>query len=161
ASPERNPAPAAAMKADPENKLLWHARLKRRDAESVRDVMLQAAGRLELRMYGPSAHPELPAPLMESRYSWDPDPRPAARAPRPPPPRRRPPLRLRPGPAEQAVPPPGRLRRAGPDQQLPDPGHHDHGPAGAGDAQQQLHRRPGPAAGRPAAGRTRGRPRPG
>jgi len=35
----------------------------RRDAESVRDLLLQASGQLSLRMYGPSAHPELPAPL--------------------------------------------------------------------------------------------------
>src|SRR5262249_57439184 len=51
----------------------------RRDAESVRDLLLQASGQLSLRMYGPSAHPELPAPLMESRYAWDPDPLPEDR----------------------------------------------------------------------------------
>ena len=77
--PEDNPAAAAAAKADPGDKLLWHARVKRRDAESVRDVVLQASGRLNLRMYGPGARPELPPVLLENRYSWDPDPNPEER----------------------------------------------------------------------------------
>jgi len=74
-SPGQNPALARAQEVDADNHLLWHARPRRRDAESVRDVLLQASGQLSLRMYGPSAHPELPAPLMESRYAWDPDAR--------------------------------------------------------------------------------------
>ncbi len=71
--PERNPAEAAALKADPDDKLLWHAHHRRREAESVRDTALQAAGLLNPRMYGPSAHPELPEPLAQNYYAWDPD----------------------------------------------------------------------------------------
>jgi hypothetical protein len=77
--PESNPGAALAVKADPDNKLLWHARVRRREAESLRDVLLQASGRLNLRMYGPSAQPELPAPVTENYYAWDPDERPADR----------------------------------------------------------------------------------
>jgi hypothetical protein len=77
--PERNPAADRALKADPENKLLWHARVKRREAEALRDLMLQVSGRLNPRMYGPGARPELPAAVKDSRYSWDPDERPEDR----------------------------------------------------------------------------------
>jgi hypothetical protein len=77
--PERNPAEAAAVKADPDDKLLWHARVKRLEAEAVRDVALQVAGQLNPRPFGPSAQPELPAPADRSFYAWDPDPRPEDR----------------------------------------------------------------------------------
>jgi hypothetical protein len=77
--PEDHPGYVLATKSDPSNKLLWHARIKRREAESIRDVGLQLAGDLNLRMYGPSAHPELPEALMISRYSWYPDDRPEER----------------------------------------------------------------------------------
>jgi hypothetical protein len=72
-APERNATWKLAMKADPAGRLLWHGRVKRREAESIRDVALQAAGRLSPRLYGRPAQPELPAALMESRYAWDPD----------------------------------------------------------------------------------------
>jgi hypothetical protein len=78
-APERNPTLKLAMKADPGGRLLWHVRVKRREAESIRDVALQAAARLSPRLYGPPAQPELPAALMESRYAWDPDARPEDR----------------------------------------------------------------------------------
>jgi hypothetical protein len=71
--PERNPAEAAPLLADPDNKLLWHARVKRLEAEAVRDIALQVAGRLNPRLFGPSAQPELPDPVNQSRYAWDPD----------------------------------------------------------------------------------------
>ena len=74
-SPELNTAEAAAHRVDPRNSLLWHARSRRRDAESLRDVSLQVGGRLNTRMYGPSAQPELPMPVSESRYAWYPDAR--------------------------------------------------------------------------------------
>ncbi len=77
--PERNAAEAAAAKADPANKLLWHAHIRRREAESVRDVALQASGLLNPRMFGPSAHPELPAALAQNYYAWDPDRQPEER----------------------------------------------------------------------------------
>jgi hypothetical protein len=77
--PERNADEARAARVDPSDKLLWHARVKRREAESLRDVALQVSGRLNARMFGPSAQLELPAPLAESRYAWDPDERPEDR----------------------------------------------------------------------------------
>jgi hypothetical protein len=73
AAADRNPMRAQAQKVDPGNALLWHARVKRRDAEAIRDLMLQASGRLNQRMGGPSAAPALPPALMESRYKWDAD----------------------------------------------------------------------------------------
>ncbi len=63
---------AAAQAADPLNHLLWHARRRRLDGESIRDAALFVAGQLNLRMYGPSAKPELPASL-SSNYAWKPD----------------------------------------------------------------------------------------
>src|SRR5205085_2563922 len=62
-----------------DNKLLGRARVKRRDGAAIRDVALQASGQLCLRMYGPSARPELPKVLMENSFSWDPDERPVDR----------------------------------------------------------------------------------
>ena len=35
--------------------------------------LLQIAGQLNLRMFGPGAHPELPQVLADTRYGWDPD----------------------------------------------------------------------------------------
>ncbi len=69
-APEANPTSAVAQKVDPDDKLLWHTRVRRRDGESIRDAALQASSQLNPRMYGPSAAPELPKPLMEDRYAW-------------------------------------------------------------------------------------------
>jgi hypothetical protein len=69
-APERNPTLVVATKADPGNKLLWHMRIRRRDAESIRDTALQLSGLLNRRPFGPSAQPELPGPIQESRYAW-------------------------------------------------------------------------------------------
>jgi hypothetical protein len=77
--PDRNPTLVMAGKDDPANKLLWHARGKRREAEAIRDAVLQLSGQLHLCMYGPSARPELPEALADNRYSWDPDDRPEDR----------------------------------------------------------------------------------
>lgn len=68
--PEKNPAEDAGRNRDPGNHLLWHARARRRDAEAIRDTILQASGQLNLRMYGLSALPRLPGPLEASRYGW-------------------------------------------------------------------------------------------
>jgi hypothetical protein len=46
---------AQAMDADPTNQLLWRMNPRRMDIESYRDSLLQAAGKLDLTMYGPSA----------------------------------------------------------------------------------------------------------
>jgi hypothetical protein len=78
-SPNRNPKMDKALAADPSNKLLWHARVKRREAEAIRDAVLQASGQLNPRMGGPSNCPQLPAAVMESKYAWDPDQRPTDR----------------------------------------------------------------------------------
>jgi hypothetical protein len=72
--PELNPTRTKAAKADPDNHLLWHARVKRREGEALRDLILQASGRLNLRMFGLSAQPELPPSVQtDDRYAWDPD----------------------------------------------------------------------------------------
>jgi hypothetical protein len=68
---------AKAAAADPSNKLLWHARRQRLTGESLRDAVLQVAGDLNLRMYGPSAHPELPDGI--GNHAWKPDANPEDR----------------------------------------------------------------------------------
>ncbi|HEY7158395.1 MAG TPA: DUF1549 and DUF1553 domain-containing protein [Gemmataceae bacterium] len=78
-SPTRNATAEKAAEADPDNKLLWHARVKRREGEAIRDAVLQASGQLDLRMYGPSNYPELPAAFEENDYMWKPDKRAADR----------------------------------------------------------------------------------
>jgi hypothetical protein len=72
-TPERNPLAAAAAKIDPDNKLLWHTRVRRRDAESIRDLALEASGLLNRRMFDPSACPELPPSIMNNSRAWYPD----------------------------------------------------------------------------------------
>jgi len=67
---DQNPMAKRAGKVDPDGKLLWHARIKRRDAEAIRDAALQFSGRLQTRMHGISARPELPMPAGDSRYTW-------------------------------------------------------------------------------------------
>ncbi len=49
-----SPAFEANMAKDPENKYLWHASRRRLEAEEMRDSMLAVAGRLNLKMGGPS-----------------------------------------------------------------------------------------------------------
>lgn len=68
----RNPVHMLAQKKDHANKLLWHARRRRLEGEAIRDGLLQIAGRLNLRMYGPSARPQLPEGL-PSDVLWQPD----------------------------------------------------------------------------------------
>jgi hypothetical protein len=45
-------APGAAEQMDPENKLLWKFRLRRLEAEAIRDALLATAGRLDYRLGG-------------------------------------------------------------------------------------------------------------
>jgi hypothetical protein len=47
----------AALEADPDNRLLSHMNRRRLDAESIRDAMLLAAGRLQLDVGGPTIRP--------------------------------------------------------------------------------------------------------
>jgi hypothetical protein len=42
------------MDVDPTNQLMWRMNPRRMDIESYRDSLLQASGRLDLTMYGPS-----------------------------------------------------------------------------------------------------------
>ncbi len=65
---------ARALAADPDNKLLWHARRRRLEGETLRDAMLAVSGELNLRPFGPSARPKLPEKI--SSYAWKPDARP-------------------------------------------------------------------------------------
>jgi hypothetical protein len=46
-------AHAAAKRLDPENRLLWRQRLRRLEAEAMRDAILAAAGNLNPHMFGP------------------------------------------------------------------------------------------------------------
>jgi hypothetical protein len=54
------PAPAAAVRTDPEDRLLWRAGIRRLDAEQVRDALLAVTGQLDLTAGGPSAEPAQP-----------------------------------------------------------------------------------------------------
>src|SRR5262249_49088087 len=67
-----NPAHARALERDGGNRLLWHARRARLEGEAMRDAMLMVSGRLNARIGGPSARPELPAGI-ETKTSWKPD----------------------------------------------------------------------------------------
>jgi hypothetical protein len=73
----RNPLHARALAVDRDNGLLWHANRRRLEGEALRDAMLAHAGELNLRMFGPSARPMLPAGL--GQYAWKPDARPEDR----------------------------------------------------------------------------------
>lgn len=47
----------AAVAVDPENRLLHHMPLRRLEAESIRDAMLAASGRLDNALFGPPVNP--------------------------------------------------------------------------------------------------------
>jgi hypothetical protein len=66
-------AHAAALASDAADNLLWHFRRQRLEGEEIRDAELQDSGQLNLRMCGPSAMPELPQVLADTRYGWDAD----------------------------------------------------------------------------------------
>ncbi len=72
-----DPRHAKALKADPDNKLLWHARRRRLEGETLRDAMLAVSGDLNPQMFGPSAKPKLPEGV--SKYAWKPDAKPEDR----------------------------------------------------------------------------------
>ena len=58
--------PANDAKADPDNKLLAHQRIKRLEGEAIRDTMLTVSGRLDATMFGPSVDVHL-TPFMTGR----------------------------------------------------------------------------------------------
>jgi hypothetical protein len=61
-------APADAWRADPENRLLARGPRFRLEAELIRDVMLQASGRLTPAVGGPSVYPPQPSSVTELAY---------------------------------------------------------------------------------------------
>ena len=54
-------ADATALAADPQNDWLWRFDLRRLTAEEIRDSVLATDGTLNLKMYGPSIYPDIPA----------------------------------------------------------------------------------------------------
>ena len=58
--------------ADPQNLMLWRARRRRLEGESLRDAMLAVSNRLDNRMGGPSIHPPLPIELPGAK-NWPKD----------------------------------------------------------------------------------------
>ncbi len=66
------PLHARALKTDGDNRLLWHARRRRLDGESIRDAILAVSGELNLRLFGSSAQPPLPEGISK-RYAWQAD----------------------------------------------------------------------------------------
>lgn len=60
-SSRSRPSPLAK---DPQNDLFWRFDARRLSAEEIRDSMLGAAGRLNLKAYGPSIYPELPQEIL-------------------------------------------------------------------------------------------------
>lgn len=65
----------AAKQLDPENRLLSHFNRRRLSAEEIRDTMLSVAGRLNLRLGGPSVMVPVEAELVKQLYKptqWQP-----------------------------------------------------------------------------------------
>jgi Protein of unknown function (DUF1553)/Protein of unknown function (DUF1549)/Planctomycete cytochrome C len=60
---------------DPENRLLWHRRPLRLEAEALRDSMLAVAGSLNPSMFGPAFKPPIPDEAMQARNVTNPYPR--------------------------------------------------------------------------------------
>jgi len=59
-------ADPTAGKADPENKLLWRYRQRRLEGEVIRDIILGAAGNLNLKTGGPGFFPPIPQEVRDS-----------------------------------------------------------------------------------------------
>ena len=64
----RSPSWNTAHEKDPANKLLWHFERRRMDAEELRDAALTVAGKLNLKMGGPSAIVPIDPALMTLMY---------------------------------------------------------------------------------------------
>jgi len=52
--PEDLGGTSSSLRADPDNALLWRQRMRRIEAESIRDALLAISGRLDSSMYGPA-----------------------------------------------------------------------------------------------------------
>ena len=59
---------AQEMEIDPTNQLLWRMNPRRMDIEAYRDSLLQAAGKLDLTLYGPS-QPDVDAGVRRTVYA--------------------------------------------------------------------------------------------
>lgn len=66
---------AANATIDPENRLLWHRRPLRIEAESLRDSMLAVSGSLNPSTFGPAFKPPIPREAMQARNVKNPYPR--------------------------------------------------------------------------------------
>ncbi len=64
----QSPLAAAALRKDPENKLLWRFSRQRLEAEEIRDAMLAAAGKLNDKMGGPSVIVPVEKELVDLLY---------------------------------------------------------------------------------------------
>ncbi|HVX13269.1 MAG TPA: DUF1549 and DUF1553 domain-containing protein [Pirellulales bacterium] len=71
---DSSPGSKLAAERDPQNRLLWHARRRRLEGETLRDSLLCVSGAMNRRMFGASARPALPNGLSKS-YAWSPDER--------------------------------------------------------------------------------------
>lgn len=60
----------AAVKVDPDNKLLWRFPRQRLEGEIIRDCALAVSGLLNSKMGGPSIFPELPPGMPTPRGGW-------------------------------------------------------------------------------------------
>jgi hypothetical protein len=65
-------------KEDPENRLVWRFPPRRLEAETIRDSILAASGRLSREMFGPGVRPAIPKAALEGHSDpatvWKPDP---------------------------------------------------------------------------------------
>jgi hypothetical protein len=53
-----------ALAADPVNDLFWRFDMRRLSAEEIRDSILAVSGNVNLKMFGPSVHPEIPREVL-------------------------------------------------------------------------------------------------
>jgi hypothetical protein len=67
-----DPSHDTAMAVDSGNELLWHARRRRLEGETIRDALLRISGQANFQMQGPSIRPALPEGISK-RYAWEPD----------------------------------------------------------------------------------------
>ncbi len=64
----RNPSAKLARAKDPENRLLWHFKRRRLDAEEIRDAMLAISGMLNRKVGGPSVIVPVEQELIDLLY---------------------------------------------------------------------------------------------
>jgi hypothetical protein len=71
---QRSVAAGVGLKADPENRLLWHFPRRRLEGEAIRDSLLACAGTLNRRAFGPPVVPPLSrqelAGLFDAKTKW-------------------------------------------------------------------------------------------